>query len=154
MKNETWYVKRMTRAFFTKDLRGENDMTIGEAIQEALVEGQLPCAVAFKVAQRLGVEPVQVGGEATRLGVRLAKCQLGLFGYGSKAEGTYKRVKPMQNVPPELALAIRSVVGPDGKLPCAKAWEIASQLSLPKQTVSDAVEGLEVRIAPCQLGAF
>lgn len=128
--------------------------SIAEAIHEALVNGQLPCAKAFTLAKQFGVEPIKVGQEADALEVRLSKCQLGLFGYGPRAEGEYRRVKPMQNVPPELAQAIRSAVGPNGKLTCLAAWRIAEELHLPKQKVSNAAEGLGVRISPCQLGAF
>lgn len=128
--------------------------SIAEAIQNSLVEGQLPCAAAFAIAERLGVEPLQVGQEADRLEVKLSKCQLGLFGYGSKAEGKHRRVHPMQGVPHGLAQAIRAALDVDGKLSCAAAWRIAAELGLPKQTVSDAAEGLGVRIGQCQLGAF
>lgn len=128
--------------------------TISDAMRDALVEGQLPCAKAFAIAKQLGVEPIKVGQEADALDVRLSKCQLGLFGYGPKAEGKHRRVKPMQNVPTELAQAIRSAVGPNGKLTCLAAWRIAAEQHLPKQKVSDAAEGLGVRIASCQLGAF
>ena len=128
--------------------------SIADAIRSALVDGQLPCAKAFVIARQLGVEPIKVGEEANALGIRLSKCQLGLFGYGPKAEGKHRRVKAMQNVPPGLAQAIRAAVGPDGKMTCVAAWRMAKELHLPKQTASNAAEGLGVRIAPCQLGAF
>ena len=128
--------------------------SISDAIRNALVDGQLPCAKAFAIAKQLGVEPIKVGQEADALEIRLSKCQLGLFGYGPKAEGKHRRVKPMQNVLPDLAQEIRAAVGPNGKLTCLAAWRIAAEMHLPKQHVSDAVEGLGVRIAPCQLGAF
>jgi len=127
---------------------------IAEAIHGALVDGQLPCAKAFVIARRLGVDPIQVGDEADALGISLSKCQLGLFGYGPKSEGKHRRVKVMQDVPPKLAGAIRAAVGPDGKMACVAAWRIAQEMHLSRQTVSNAAEGLGVRIAPCQLGAF
>jgi hypothetical protein len=128
--------------------------SISDAIRIALVDGQLPCAKAFAIAKQFGVEPIKVGQEADVLEMRLSKCQLGLFGYGPKAEGKHRRVKLMQNVPTELEKAIRAAVAPNGKLTCVAAWRIAKELHLPKQKVSDAAEGLGVRIAPCQLGAF
>lgn len=128
--------------------------SIAEAIRGALVEEELPCASAFLIAERLGIEPLQVGEETDALGVRLSKCQLGLFGYGPKAEGKHRRVTPMPNVPPDLAEAINGALGKDGKLTCAAAWRIADQLGIPRQRVSDAAEGLGVRIGHCQLGAF
>jgi len=127
---------------------------LAEAIKQALIDGQLPCAMAFMIAADAGVTPLQVGEEADRLEIRLSKCQLGLFGYGPKAEGKHRRVTPMANVPVELEAAIRGAVGTDGKLSCAAAWQIAAKLGLSRQTVSDAVEGLGLRINQCQLGAF
>jgi len=128
--------------------------SLAEAIKASLVDGQLPCAAAFAIAERLEVTPRSVGQDADGLGVRLSKCQLGLFGYGPKAEGKHRRVEPMRNVPAELEKAIRSGLGPDGKLSCANAWKIADQLRLSRQAVSNAVEGLGLRIGECQLGAF
>ena len=125
---------------------------IDQAIQNALVEGQLPCAAAFVIAQSLGVDPLQVGQAADRLGVRLSKCQLGLFGYGPKAEGKHRRVKPLKDVPLDLAEAIRGHVQSDGKVNCVDAWTIAGEFHLTRQFVSNAVEGLGIRIRLCQLG--
>jgi hypothetical protein len=127
---------------------------IDEAIERALIGGQLPCAVAFRIAESLGVDPGQVGEAADRLDIRLSKCQLGLFGYGPKAEGKHRRVKPLQNVPPELAQAIHTALGPDGKLDCAEAWRISNECHVSKQLLSNAVEALGLRIIRCQLGAF
>ena len=128
--------------------------TISDAIRNALVDGQLPCAKAFVIVRQLKVDPIQVGDEADALGISLSRCQLGLFGYGPKAEGRHRRVKAMQDVPPRLAEAIRAAAGPAGKMPCAEAWRIARELHLSRQMVSNAAEGLGVRINPCQLGAF
>jgi len=127
---------------------------IAEAIKEALVEGHLPCAAAFAISERLAVEPLDVGKEADALDVRLSKCQLGLFGYGSKAEGTHRRVVPMENVPPTLEQGIRDALDDDGNLSCAAAWQMAEALGEGRQTVSDAADGLDVHIIRCQLGAF
>jgi hypothetical protein len=125
-----------------------------QAIRNALVEGQLPCAAAFVIAKSLGVEPLQVGHAADRMGVRLSKCQLGLFGYGPKAEGKHRRVKSVTDAPSEVVQAIRGCVQPDGKLNCVDGWRIAHECHVSKQFVSNAVEGLGLRIKLCQLGAF
>lgn len=124
------------------------------SIKRSLVEGQLPCAVAFAVAGQSGVDVSQVGQHADALGIRLSKCQLGLFGYGPKAEGKHRRVEPMRDVPAELEKAIRAGLSPDRRLSCANTWKIADQLRLSRQAVSNAVEGLGLRIGECQLGAF
>jgi len=127
---------------------------ITEQIRKELVDGQLPCARAFVIARRLGVEPLQVGRAADAAEVRLSRCQLGLFGYGPKSEGKHRIVKPMDGVPPALATAIHAALGEDGHLSCAEAWRIARERKLRRLTISNAAEGLGVRIRPCQLGAF
>lgn len=129
-------------------------VSITESVKQSLVEGQLPCAVAFAIAEQSGADPLQVGQAADALDVRLSKCQLGLFGYGPRAGGKHRRVQPMPNVPPQLVEAIRAGLGKDGRLSCATAWRIAAELGLARQAVSDAVEGLGLRIVQCQLGAF
>jgi hypothetical protein len=128
--------------------------TVEQAIQQALVDGHLPCATAFTVAESLQVKPAEVGQAADRLDVRLSQCQLGLFGYGRKAEGKHRRVRAVQDITPEMAAAIRASLGEDGKLSCAAAWRIAAEFEVARQAVADAAEGLGLRIARCQLGAF
>ena len=71
-------------------------MTLEEAIRKSLKEEKLPCAVAFKVAGEQGVPPSEVGDLATDLDIRVSHCQLGLFGYGPKAQGLHKILKPAE----------------------------------------------------------
>lgn len=109
----------------------------------------LRCINAFRIAEDLAVMPLDVGETADALGVRLARCQLGLFGYGDPKH----IVKPAEQVAPELERAIREgLVGE--RLPCAEAWAIAARLGIPKLEVANAAEKLGVRINQCQLGAF
>jgi hypothetical protein len=74
---------------------------------------------------------------------------LGLFGYHPNR----KIIKPAESVPTALEEAIQAGLAHD-RLPCSTAWEIAEHLSIHKMTVSEACEGMDVRIKPCQLGAF
>ncbi|MCS7283854.1 MAG: hypothetical protein RMK65_12310 [Anaerolineae bacterium] len=130
------------------------DERIAEAIRRYLDhEGSLPCAAAFRVVEELGVEPLEVGRTADEMGVKLSRCQLGLFGYGPKAEGRHKIVRPAETISPELAGAIRDSLS-EGRLTCRAAWDIAAILGIPKMDVAAAAERLEIRIARCQLGAF
>lgn len=127
---------------------------IAEAIRRHLdSEGMLPCAAAFRIVEELGVEPLEVGRTADEMGVKLNRCQLGLFGYGPKAEGRHKVVRPAETVSPELAQAIRDSLS-EGRLTCKAAWDIAAAFRIPKMDVSAAAERLGVRISRCQLGAF
>ena len=55
------------------------DKRLEDEIRGALVDGKLPCAVAFRVAEKLGVSTRQVGDAANELDIRMSKCQLGCF---------------------------------------------------------------------------
>ena len=50
-----------------------------EELKASVVDGRLPCAVAFKIARKLEVSPKQVGETANRLNMKIASCQLGCF---------------------------------------------------------------------------
>lgn len=130
------------------------DERIAEAIRRHLdSEGMLPCAAAFRIAEDLEVEPLEVGRTADEMKVKLNRCQLGLFGYGPKAEGRHKIVRPAETVHPELAQAIQAHLS-EGRLTCRAAWDIAAAFRIPKMDVAAAAERLGVRISRCQLGAF
>ena len=53
--------------------------TLEEELQASLVDGRLPCAVAFRIAKELKVTPKQVGEAANRLNIKVVTCQLGCF---------------------------------------------------------------------------
>jgi len=55
------------------------DRTLEEEIRASLVDGRLPCAVAFKIAKKLKVSPRRVGDAANKLSIKIATCQLGCF---------------------------------------------------------------------------
>lgn len=48
-------------------------------IEASLVNGKLPCAVAFKIAEKLKISPRQVGDMANEIKIKIASCQLGCF---------------------------------------------------------------------------
>jgi len=48
-------------------------------IKSSLVNGKLPCAIAFKIAKELKVSPSEVGEAANRLSIKISSCQLGCF---------------------------------------------------------------------------
>jgi hypothetical protein len=50
-----------------------------EELKISLVDGKLPCAVAFQIAKKLKVTPRQVGDAANKLNIKIANCQLGCF---------------------------------------------------------------------------
>ena len=129
------------------------DEQLRQAVLGHLEEGHLTCHQAHAIAKELGVEPLDVGRAADEVGVRVSRCLLGLFGYGSKAAGTHKIVRPMAQVPPSLEAALRAKAGEEG-IPCIAVWHIADGLGISRLEASNAVEGLGLRVSHCQLGCF
>jgi len=122
---------------------------IEAALKQLASDGEVPCAVAFKIAADLDIKPGDVGITADLLEMRLIKCQLGLFGYQPKR----CIVEAAKNISKNLEEGIRGGLE-DGKLPCLTAWRIAKDLGIRKMEVSSACEALEIKICSCQIGAF
>ena len=127
----------------------EDFARIQQAVSQLAVDQQLGCAAAFVISAKLNVSPIAVGRTLDRMDCRITHCQLGLFGHSPEK----KIVAPEKNITPELKTAIERAAN-DGRLSCLKAWDIAAELQVSKLTVSNACEGLGMKIKPCQLGAF
>ena len=125
------------------------DPVVQEKINKNAREGELACAVAFKIAEELEVSPAEIGKTVDLLDLRLNKCQLGLFGY----QPDKKAVKARAPENREMEGAIRNALA-GGKLACRDAWDIADRFKVPKMTVSGVCEYMGIKIKPCQLGAF
>jgi hypothetical protein len=122
-------------------------------IKSSLVNGQLPCTVAHVIAYELGVKPLQVGQIASEMEVALSLCQLGCFGYGPKAEGKSKILRPAAKKDENIMERLRSTAV-EGSIPCIRLWQIAAEFGLERLAVSNAAEALGLKIRPCQLGCF
>ena len=125
------------------------DPLVEDALKKEAEEGQIPCAVAFKIASETGWDASEVGVASDLLELRLSKCQLGLFGYTPRK----RIVKAAEEVSENLRKKIQDSLS-DNRLPCAVAWEIAKAFGLRKMEVSSACEKLGIKISHCQLGAF
>ena len=116
-------------------------------------EEELPCAVAHYIAAEVGVTPLEVGQTADEMGRRINMCQLGLFGYARKGKPAYRIFKPMEDVPEDLAAAIREATL-EGRISCAALWRIGKEFDLSRHEMGNAIEGLGIKVKPCQLGFF
>jgi hypothetical protein len=125
------------------------DRVIKNAILQRTHKNELPCAVAFEIAEALQVPPDSVGMTADLMDYKLVKCQLGLFGYRPKK----KIVKSQDTVAEDLKNTVLDALD-QGKLSCKSAWEIASRFKIHKMKISGACEAMGVKITRCQLGAF
>jgi len=56
-----------------------DNKALEEELKASLVEGKLPCAIAFKIAKKLKVAPKEVGDAANELKIKISSCQLGCF---------------------------------------------------------------------------
>jgi hypothetical protein len=140
--HETDYTKKHSRETKTNPI-------VDAQVRAKAQNNEMPCAVAFDIALKLNVPAKEVGVCLDFLNIRLTKCQLGLFGHGPEKKIT----SPLAAVDPALAKNIHAQLT-EGRLPCEKAWDIASRLNLGKMAVSCACETLKIKIKPCQLGAF
>lgn len=124
-------------------------IAIAQAVQKRSDEQGITCLLAHQIAAELGVSPADVGIAVDLLETRTRKCQLGLFGYGTR----HKAVKPTATVRPELRAAIEEALI-EGRLGCAQAWRIADHFGIPRMEVANSCEALKIKINACQLGAF
>ena len=125
------------------------DPAVKQKIEAKSKNNEISCAAAFQIAEELAATPADVGKGIDLLDIKLTKCQLGLFGYSPEK----KTVEPKSPQSRDLEEAIREALV-EKKLTCRAAWDIALRFSLPKMTVSAACEALNIKIKPCQLGAF
>jgi hypothetical protein len=129
------------------------DERIHKAILQRLDGGKLPCAEAHAVARAFEVDPLTVGQTADAAGIRINRCQLGLFGYGPKAQGKHKIVHAMDSVPENLAARLRAA-STDGGITCTAIWAIADAFGITRLEASSAVEAMGLKVSRCQLGCF
>jgi len=131
----------------------DDEAKIDDRIKTLVLENsenrKLNCAIAHKIANDYNISAGDIGRHADLLDIRLAKCQMGLFGYpkGSKI------VKESESVNPDLEKAIKTKIV-SGKISCMDAWNIASEMGMSKIEVSNTCEALKIKINKCQLGAF
>lgn len=122
---------------------------LAETVEARARDGEMACAVAFSIAEEKHVPPSEVGFTLDALGIKVVKCQLGLYGYKPEK----RIVKPAEQVKPGLEKAIRAALE-GGRLPCAAAWRIATEFGMRKMEVASACETLGLKISSCQLGSF
>jgi len=59
--------------------KADTERLLEEELKTSLVDGRLPCAVAFKISRKLKVSPNKVGDMANKLSIKISRCQLGCF---------------------------------------------------------------------------
>jgi len=136
--------------YFKKHPAGSKvDDDLKQEIINQVKNNNISCKKAEEIAGEVGFTLEETGKAIDILNINITKCQLGLFGYGE----IKKIVQPAKEVTPELKESITTELK-DGTLSCAAAWEIAEKLNIPRMKVCSACEALQIKIKPCQLGAF
>ncbi len=127
----------------------ENADDIRRTIEQRSNQRKITCAEAFNIAADMNISPEIIGKLTDDLGIKLTHCQLGLFGHSPDR----KKVTEASDIPEDLKNAVMAD-SEDGRISCRTVWNIALRLQVARQNVSNACEGLKIRIKPCQLGAF
>ena len=122
---------------------------IVEALERVVQNGCVSCATAHDLAAGLAVTPAEIGQTMDLLEYRIIECQMGIFGYSPQK----KILKAAETVSDELRGRLSSTA-PEGRISCASCWQIARESGLQKTEVAAACERLELKIKPCQLGAY
>jgi hypothetical protein len=52
---------------------------LAAAIREGSIEGRLSCAVAWRLADGIGIRRLEIGQACETLGIKIHTCQLGAF---------------------------------------------------------------------------
>ena len=136
--------------YFKKHPAGSKvDDELKQEIISQVKNNNISCKKAEEIAGELLVTLEETGKAIDILNINITKCQLGLFGYGE----TKKIVQPAKEITPELKESITSALK-EGMLSCTAAWKIAGKLNIPRMKVCAACEAMQIKVKPCQLGAF
>ena len=119
------------------------------ALKASLVDGRLPCAVAFKVARKLNITPRTVGDKANEMKVKIINCQLGFFDVEKATHSDLDDIPIAAEVQEKIRTSLIN-----SKLPCNVAFQIARELKVGRKQVGDTATKLNIKIANCQLGCF
>ena len=128
---------------------GHMDSMLKEELELSLVNGYLPCAVAFQIASKLKVSLKQVGDRANELSIRIISCQLGCFQLEKATHNDIDSIHVKRTLAEEIEASLVN-----GYLPCAVAFEVARKLKVTPKEVGDAATKQKTRIISCQLGCF
>ena len=135
--------------FAAKHKNAQINEVIAEKIQALADNHCLNCALAHQAGKALNVSPLEIGRQIDLLEYRITECQLGLFGYNNGE----KKIDPEIEIAPDLNEQL-DAANKDGRISCLECWNIAKKLKIKRLDIGSACEKKNIRIKPCQLGAF
>ena len=135
--------------FAAKHTGRQIDKTITDKIRTVAHDACITCASAHRIGKELNISPSEIGIQTDLIEYRISECQLGLFGY----DDGKKRINPDIQISPELNENLEKQ-NKEGRISCQECWNIAKNLKIKRLDISSACEIKNIRIKPCQLGAF
>ncbi len=140
------------KKFAAKHKGKKINKTIASKIRSVSNDHYLTCSLAHTIAKTLDTDIIEIGVQTDLLEYKITECQLGLFGYGNGK----KRLNPDIDILPELNEQLDKATrdNQDERISCLECWEIAKLLKIKKLDAASACEKKNIRIKPCQLGAF
>ncbi|SDU60448.1 hypothetical protein [Desulfobacula phenolica] len=135
--------------FAAKHQNKKIDKTIAEKIQALADDNCLTCSAAHRAGKALNVSPSEIGVQTDLLEYQITECQLGLYGF---SDGE-KKINPNIEISPDLNEQLDKAAEND-RISCLECWNIAKNLKMKRIDVSSACEKKNIKIKPCQLGAF
>ncbi len=127
----------------------EMDPVVVEKLEKRKDKNQITCAAAHRVASDLTISPREVGVQVDLMELRLVQCQLGLFGHTPGSGQSDKEIR----VPDDLKLRLESAAR-QGRISCKACWDIAGECKMSRVDMGSVCKKIDLRIKPCQLGAF
>lgn len=122
---------------------------IAEKIRAQAVNQGITCASAHRIGKLFEVSPSEIGIQIDLLEYQIIECQMGLYGF---SDGK-KRIEPDIELTPDLNEHLDKT-SKDGRISCLECWNIAKNLKCKRIDVGSACEKKNLKIKPCQLGAF
>jgi len=135
--------------FAAKHQGKQIDQTIADKIKSLSTATDLSCASAHSISNSMNTEPSEIGIQIDLLEKRIMECQLGLFGYDDGKKKFDEDIQVSADLNSHL-----DRISDDGRVSCLQCWETASKFKMKRIDVGSACEKKEIRIKPCQLGAF
>jgi hypothetical protein len=125
-----------------------------DSLELYVTDDQLSCEDAHRLAEMADMTPAEFARAVSETTpVRFYRCQLGLFGYGPKAQGLSKIVQAAGHVPDAIRADVLNAAR-DGGISCDDVWRIARQHRYPRLALANIIETMGLRVRVCQLGCF
>lgn len=123
------------------------DENIASSIKSAVSNNTITCVNAHSICKKSGITPSEIGIQLDLLGIKIVECQIGLFGPKTNKSDDDTKIdeKVLNRIKQEQK---------ENRISCLKCWEILKELKLSRKKIGNACDQINIKIKPCQLGAF